>query len=58
MSTITLYYCSICETLNKFFTKLIKACEQIGTARAAAELSRQGYHEQAKALILSVKEEK
>lgn len=56
MSTITLYYCSFCESVNKMFAKMITTCEAIGTARAAAELSRQGFHEEAKNLILSVKD--
>ena len=30
-------------------------CESAGRARAAAELSRQGYHEQAKRLMLESK---
>jgi hypothetical protein len=56
MSTITLYYCSFCESVNKMFAKMITTCEAVGTARAAAELSRQGFHEEAKNLILSVKD--
>jgi hypothetical protein len=56
MSTITLYYCSFCEAVNKMFAKMITTCETIGTARAAAELSRQGFHNEAKNLILSIKD--
>lgn len=55
MSTITLYYCSFCELVNKVFARMITACETIGTARAAAELSRQGFHNEAKNLILSIR---
>jgi len=55
MSTITLYYCSFCESVNKMFARMITTCETIGTARAAAELSRQGFHNEAKNLILSIR---
>jgi len=41
--------CEICEKIGK---AIYNWMERVGTARAAAELSRQGYHEQAKNLIL------
>lgn len=59
MSTLTLYYCSFCEAVNKFFANLMVKCEKIGTYRAASELARQGYYKEAKALMMEMtKEEK
>lgn len=37
------------------FRKIYKWFERLGAMRAAAELARQGYHEQAKQLILGIK---
>tara|TARA_B100001057_G_scaffold478829_1_gene549723 strand:- start:335 stop:505 length:171 start_codon:yes stop_codon:yes gene_type:complete len=51
MSTITLYYCSFCEAVNRTFAKFITYCETLGRARAAAELTRQGFYKEAKALM-------
>ena len=56
MSTITAYYCSFCETVNRIFAKTINYCEKLGTYRAASELARQGYHKEAKDLMLSLRE--
>ena len=36
------------------FTKIIAWFERIGTARAAAELARQGYHKEAKRLMTGI----
>jgi len=58
MSTITLYYCSFCESVNKMFARMITTCEAIGTARAAHQLAVMGLHEEAKKLMLNNKEEK
>ena len=48
--------CEICETVAKFFGKVFAAFNRfftsVGYARAAAELARQGYHKEAKALML------
>ena len=48
--------CEICETVSKYAKKAMKSfysiCESIGYARAASELARQGYHEEAKALMM------
>jgi hypothetical protein len=62
MSTLTLaqstwtYTCKFCEVIrNAFyvaFVGLIAFGESAGRARAASELSRQGYHAEAKALML------
>ncbi len=51
MTAITLTYCAFCEFASKVFTGMIKTCETIGNARAARELSRMGYHKEAKALM-------
>ena len=66
MSTLTLaqstwtYTCKFCEVIRKAFyvgfVGLIAFGESAGRARAAAELSRQGYHDEAKALMLLPKE--
>ena len=37
------------------FVALIAMGETAGTARAAAELTRQGYHKEAKALMMELK---
>lgn len=57
MSTITLYYCSFCEAVNRTMAKIIKYCETVGTYRAASELARQGFHKEAKALMTQQKED-
>ena len=48
--------CEICETIAKFFGKVFAAFNRfftrVGYARAAAELARQGYQKEAKALML------
>jgi len=50
------YTCKICKVLRQLlavaFVGLISLGESAGRARAAAELSRQGYHTEAKALML------
>lgn len=55
-ATLNTYYCAICASIAKFaksiFTKMVSACEATGRARAAAELSRMGYHKEAKAIML------
>ena len=38
--------------LPKMFRSFVNFCESVGRARAAAELSRQGYHAEAKSLML------
>ena len=48
--------CKICTAIRNalitMFVGMIALGESAGRARAAAELSRQGYHEEAKALML------
>ena len=50
------YTCKFCEVIRKAlftaFVAVIAFGESAGRARAAAELSRQGYHEEAKNLML------
>ncbi len=49
--------CRVCETIRSGFVKFAMGIwafgESAGRARAAAELHRQGYTEEAKALMLS-----
>ena len=55
-TTLSTYYCAFCAAVAKIakktFTKIIKTFEAAGRARAAAELARQGYHKEARAIIL------
>tara|TARA_B110000285_G_scaffold42384_2_gene46989 strand:+ start:37096 stop:37320 length:225 start_codon:yes stop_codon:yes gene_type:complete len=48
--------CEICKNVNKLFTialiAMVSLCETAGRARAANELTRMGYYEEAKALML------
>ena len=52
--------CEICEVISKFasktFNKMIAHFEIIGTAKAASQLAAQGYHKEAKALMLHLRE--
>jgi len=54
------YTCKICKVLRTAlsvaFVGLIAFGESAGRARAAAELSRQGYHDEARALMTSPKD--
>ena len=56
MTTISTYYCSICEAVKTIvitaFCTMIAVGESAGRARAAAELTRMGMHKEARALIL------
>ena len=55
-STTWTYTCKICKmirtALSIAFVGIIAFGESAGRARAASELSRMGYHEEAKALML------
>ena len=55
-STTWTYTCKICKmirtALSVAFVGLIAFGESAGRARAASELSRMGYHDEAKALML------
>ena len=56
MTTISTYYCSICEAVKTIvitaFCTMIAVGESAGRARAASELTRMGMHKEARALIL------
>ena len=59
-NTTWTYTCKACKmirtALSIAFVGLIAFGESAGRARAASELSRQGYHDEAKALMLSPKD--
>lgn len=50
--TLTGFYCAFCEAVAKGFRKLISMFEAAGRAKAAAELARMGYMDEAKELML------
>ena len=55
-ATLNTYYCAFCavvaKTTKRIFTRTIEIFESIGRARAAAQLSQMGYHEEARAIML------
>ena len=59
-NTTWTYTCKICKmirtALSVAFVGMIAFGESAGRARAASELSRQGYHDEAKALMLGPKD--
>ena len=59
-NTTWTYTCKICNVISKalgvFLVTMIALGESAGRARAASELSRQGYHDEAKALMTSPKD--
>ena len=59
-STTWTYTCKICKmirtALSIAFVGIIAFGESAGRARAASELSRQGFHDEAKALMTSPKD--
>ena len=59
-NTTWTYTCKVCKmirtALSIAFVGLIAFSESAGRARAAAELSRQGFHKEARALMLSPRE--
>jgi|TARA_B100001093_G_scaffold421035_1_gene413204 hypothetical protein len=59
-NTTWTYTCKICKVINKAlgiaFVALIAFGESAGRARAANALAREGYHDEAKALMLSPRE--
>ena len=52
--------CEICESIGRFLVKIGSGFNnfftRVGYARAAAELSRQGYYEEAKKLMIESEE--
>ena len=61
MSTLTATYCAVCDLVatvsKKLWNGFLAYAEAVGTARAAAELTRQGYYKEAKALYCKGKED-
>ncbi len=61
MSTMTMIHfaCDICEAVKDTTKKIYKTIERnfisFGYARAAGELARYGRHEEAKSLIMQIK---
>ena len=55
MTTLTATYCAFCAYVAKGFENFVELFERVGRARAVAELARQGYYEEAKALMLDQK---
>tara|TARA_B100001109_G_scaffold243793_1_gene229924 strand:- start:290 stop:487 length:198 start_codon:yes stop_codon:yes gene_type:complete len=59
MNTITLAYCHVCEAVGSFFKRVGRGLEYFVTttsyAKASAELARQGYQAEAKALMMELK---
>ena len=59
-NTTWTYTCKICKVINKalavMFVGIIAFGESAGRARAAEALWREGFHEEAKRLMLSPKE--
>ena len=59
-ATTWTYTCKTCAIITAMFVSLWNGCmaigESAGRARAARELSRLGYHAEAKALMLELKE--
>ncbi len=55
-NTTWTYTCKICKVISKalgvFLVTMIALGESAGRARAASELSRQGFHDEARALML------
>jgi hypothetical protein len=55
-TTLSTYYCKFCDAVKTIaitaFCTMIAFGESAGRARAAAELSRMGMHDEAKALML------
>jgi hypothetical protein len=52
MTTMNVYYCTFCSWLSRRLDGIYATLESVGAARAASQLARMGYHEQAKALML------
>ena len=59
-TTTWTYTCKACTYLRNVLVGIVATMiaftETAGRSRAAAELTRQGYHEEAKALLMELKE--
>jgi len=49
------YYCKFCDAVAKGFKKFIKVTETMGYSRAASQLAAMGYHEEAKEIMMQLK---
>ena len=58
MTTISVTYCYLCEAVENAMINIVNFCDRAGTARAASQLSIHGFHDEAKALMLSIKDTK
>ena len=56
MTTLTATYCYVCEAVKNISEKFLRAFEITGYARAAAELTRLGYYDEAKNCMMMIKE--
>ena len=63
MTVLTQAYqhtCEICDLISKYASKSMKHMvhhfEVVGTAKAAQQLYQQGYHKEAKAVMLQLRE--
>lgn len=56
---LSTYYCRLCDVISAVLKKIgngiLKFFETTATSRAATELIRQGYHKEAKALMMGLK---
>jgi hypothetical protein len=54
MTTLTIKqtYCAFCEWVANFFNGVCNTLLLLGYSRTAAELSRMGYHEEARNLMI------
>lgn len=48
---ISTYYCAFCEKVANAWRGFVQFWIDVGTARAAADLARMGYYEEANSLI-------
>ena len=42
--------------ISDFLKSVMKTCEMVGYSRAAAELTRQGYYDEAKSCMMALKD--
>lgn len=55
-ATLSRTYCHVCDVVKeaaiKFGTSLNRGCKSFAVARTCGELAREGYHEEAKRLMI------
>ena len=54
--TTNYYWWSLKQELINMFSHLLRTAEIIGHSRAASELTRMGYHEEAKRVMMNLKD--